>query len=562
MKPSNARSPTGGQTCLSSPAHSCDSTGSSPSLKEKLMRNSSSSSGIDNNGIHAVGQRNTLKQTVHSYIEWAKKNQGNVIKWTIFDDRRIISLDDLHSRMRDYHVANSPPVTLFPLVNEMLLEREFEVAFHYYRVVSSASAASAIKSVSVGNIHKVLNEELNLSSINGRSHSNNGNGVDLLWIHMTNCSCMSTILNHFHVSHIFQLYFTDERPHSSFISSASELILTLMSCRLGRRGIAQLNKVYIYVRGNLCITFEMDPVPDLDRSMQMSQLTGLGLSRSDSGMVSTDIDINTGNPVLLQSTNADSAYCQRDTVVSNVIDRINSNEVCIANATQLLCELATQNLLIQTSLLDFCSLSIFYFRDKLNRSQFEMVKGDADRKVRVIESCLMMLQSFASDAEDAVRGANLDYAYIVQGIYLFVCSVRPLGERLIIIIICLFFSYSENRRAHNNNNNNDLGNSNEEELLHEVRTSLNDDNTNINNIIATTSDRANDAAHSLSTAASHTDEFNLVILLETLVDFYQSNVNAINSELLEARATYEDMNDKSTVTHNSITVPMMSKLIA
>jgi hypothetical protein len=45
-----------------------------------------------------------------------------------------------------------------------------------------------------------------------------------------------------------------------------------------------------------------------------------------------------------------------------------------------------------------------------------------------------------------------------------------------------------------------------------------------------------------------------VILLEMLLDFYRSNVSAIHSELVEARATYEDMNDKSTITHNGIAV--------
>jgi hypothetical protein len=489
MKPSSPSAPTGGTPINSTPGGSFDNGSSSRSLGEKLLKSSSFSyrsstsaysgdgsggeSGNNTGGNGggnvsqvcrpstvakpSTGRKSVLRQTLHTYVEWAKKNERDAIKWTIFDDRRIVSLDDLHSRMRDYHVANSPPVSLHPLANE-LFEREFEAAFQYYRVMSTSTSSKAasrtasqgLKTVSIGNMSRVLTEELTLASIDnfttrsssGSNKSSSGSGVtDLLWIHVTNCSCMSTILAHFRVSHIFQLYFSDERPHSSFISSSSELILTLMSIRLGRHESATLNKIYIYIRDNLCITFEMDPVPNLDNLLddenEFDNISGMGLHASSwsssppptysSGMNTTTTRPTTAtatpiatptSPATSTPTSPSTSATPRSgagTVVTAILQRLRDDEIQITNPTQLLCDLATQNLLIQTSLLEFCSISIFYFRNQLNQVSFEMIKGDADRKVRVIESCLMLLKSFASDAEDAIEGANLDYIFVVQG---------------------------------------------------------------------------------------------------------------------------------------------------
>jgi hypothetical protein len=58
-------------------------------------------------------------------------------------------------------------------------------------------------------------------------------------------------------------------------------------------------------------------------------------------------------------------------------------------------------------------------------------------------------------------------------------------------------------------------------------------------------------------AHSQSADFDKLILLETLLDLYRSCSSALASEAMEALTTYEDMNDKSTITHNSITVRRM-----
>lgn len=54
----------------------------------------------------------------------------------------------------------------------------------------------------------------------------------------------------------------------------------------------------------------------------------------------------------------------------------------------------------------------------------------------------------------------------------------------------------------------------------------------------------------------HTRDFIKETMMEALLDLHRSRLAALNSELQEAQATYEDMNDKSTVTHNNITVAL------
>lgn len=345
------------------------------SLGENLI------SARDGKGSSAKPKGGSAIDAIDRRAAWAeRRSQWDMnIRWTIFDDRRILSLDDLHSRMRDYHVVNTPPISLPCFGNGEIFEREFEVAFQYHlvpgpaatRAPPSSSGEKPVKNVPIGHLTKVLMEILNNSILETPGK------VNLLWIHVLNPSSLLTVLTHFRVSHMFQVYFGDERPHSSFVASTDELILSLMSCVLQVNNLVQLNKLFIYIRNNLCITFEMDPVPSLELLS-----TGESLTAS---------------------------------VASGVLERV--GQISLTNTTQLLCALATQNLSTQTRLLDFCTISVYYFRNKLNQAQFEMVRGDADRKVRVVEASLLIMQSFAKGAATAIESASLDYAYTAQGIY-------------------------------------------------------------------------------------------------------------------------------------------------
>jgi hypothetical protein len=58
-------------------------------------------------------------------------------------------------------------------------------------------------------------------------------------------------------------------------------------------------------------------------------------------------------------------------------------------------------------------------------------------------------------------------------------------------------------------------------------------------------------------AHSQSADFDKILLLERLLDLYRCCSSALASEAMEALTTYEDMNDKSTITHNSITVRRM-----
>jgi hypothetical protein len=437
---------------------SASASSATPSLREKLVTSRISSSsnpqstprssqqdqngqqnGHDNNDKHQNQQDIRKRSWFRTYVEWAKSGEKkSEIKWTLFDDRRILSLDDLHSRMRDYHVVNTPPLQPYPQASE-IFEREFECAFQFVHVKSpsprgqggsQSPGLETVKKVSVGTMTKTLAEELCENNYDVSQTS-------LLWVHIVSCSCIPTILAHFQVSHMFQLYFGDERPHSSFISSSTELMLTLMSFRLAPEEQALLNKIYIYIRGNLCITYEMDPVPSLEQqaSILMERSSRVDSSNDAQPPRSPQPDALFSMTSQPDHWTPQEQYPQQYVVAGEVLNRIINKTTEVREPTRLLYELAAQNLLIQSSLLDFCALSIFYFRNKLNQKQFEMIQYDADRKVRVVELAVMLLKSFANDAETAIEAANLDYSFVIQGKTAF-SSIYLLLMHLFIENIC------------------------------------------------------------------------------------------------------------------------------
>ena len=292
-----------------------------------------------------------LADTIKNYMAWAKKNSKYVMKWTILDDRKLLSLDNVYARFRDYNLARSPPLRLAD-ARSNLTNGDIDVAFEYY----SKRALKPVLNCDADN---------KLSDLVGSV-----NRSEFQWINVNNVLALDKVLTIFDVPHTFQLYFHDIRPHSSFISSTSEFLISLCSLHLDRQTV-RLNKLFVFVRGTLCITFELDPAPDFD-----------------------------------------STFTSKATIVMAYMARLESGSALESdNPLMLLFELACQNLMWQSSLIYFCSISTYYFRSFLDKRQFEMISGNIDRKVRIIESCLVMLLSLAEDSYASVRKAAANYTY-------------------------------------------------------------------------------------------------------------------------------------------------------
>lgn len=371
-------------------------------LKAKLMP--------DHLEVQGSGRENTTKNPIVSrrrskvngmgrQSAFHKSRSGKYkMVWTALDSIRLSSLDNLYSRSREYHNnvhAFKVPETL--RMNDGLNRKQTssdldlttlpdEVMLEY--MVCQRETPSSSSSNFVTSSPRTPNSSLHsLPPSKGRASSSRllrpvtlaaldefiarkaiipQQGV--LWINIKDSICLERVFEHFNLHPINLIYFQDLRAHSTFIENSNGLVLSLTSCRLHERETCVMSKLFVFVCKGLCITFEHELMPALDRPPSFHSSPVEAVSRS-------------------LMAHIDDSY-----------DRF-----AAIGAPFLMFELVVEALALQDTLLEFCSIAIFHFSSCIKQSNMNLFDGVFDRQVRTMESVLVMLDTQTKDSLQATQ---------------------------------------------------------------------------------------------------------------------------------------------------------------
>jgi hypothetical protein len=314
------------------------------------------------------------------------------IKWTVLDEEKLNSIDRLHRRSRDsFNTIHSFAVDaskMAALSNDDDADADSRHVMKYIHFTPAVAGAAHSKPQKVGfscvglpevgtffaRYTTALLEEspsktASPASVSVRKsslpvHIQKRASSGVLWIVVLEADFVDVVLRHFQVHNVFVNYFHDQRPHSSFLESDAGFFVSICSCNLQNDDrVCKILKTYIFVSAGLCIMFERELMPALD-----------------SHESSANFD---KNPEVVSNS-----LMQRIDTVAAVFGSL--------GAPYLMFELLTENIRLQSSLFRFCSATIFYFKNLIRMNDKDLFDGNIDRKVRVIESCLVLLEKHAT----------------------------------------------------------------------------------------------------------------------------------------------------------------------
>lgn len=299
-----------------------------------------------------------------------KKVPVRDIQWTVIDDFKLDSIDRLHRRSREcQHVAHTVAHSSAVIEDESA-DHEIVLQYVYY---DNAIPFSDKLVVTVRGCE--------MTSFFDRIGGTRSGGF--LWVNIIDCNFIDIILTFFRVHIIFQSYFHDHRPHSSLLESSGGSFFSLSSCSLNpTNNECRMTKLYMFANANLLITFEHELLPDVSNIFGQSEANRLQHHNNNKSIDS-----------ITTSTIA-------STVASNIIRQLPKSYAlyCQLGVSYLLFEMIVETVRQQSTLLQFCSIAIYYFKNLIRKNHQDLFDGFIDRKVRVIESCLVLMEMQALDS--------------------------------------------------------------------------------------------------------------------------------------------------------------------
>lgn len=269
--------------------------------------------------------------------------------WTLWDEKRfmqhlffllkltlplirLIELDNLHSRSREYHnnIHTFTTRVTDGYVNPS--SDSNDAAFHY-------SIWSPHSSPRIHGVVKECDASIQLPLLKPPK-----SGV--LWIHLEKVGNVVDVMKQFHLHDAFAIFFMDLRAHSSIVELPKGILLSLCTVHIDEERCL-MHKMYAYTSHGLCITFEHELIPDLTMRVDSNQpIEYEGTSMSSFPNVSQR-----------KSNVIYSRLCAIIPLVGIKLSTVGSG--------YLLFQLVMEMLSIQDPLLEFCSRSIFYHKNLL-----------------------------------------------------------------------------------------------------------------------------------------------------------------------------------------------------
>ena len=296
---------------------------------------------------------------------------GEVINWTSADLARLMSIDELHTRLLEYHNnvhartiygvdifnneqgkyrwkdpkdKSTPPV---PKTND----KDIVVLIKHFGAESSDFQPQWLH-------FDAMNVWLDKKKLDKNQMDKH---TPLTWIHVKDPAVIGALAMRFGMHELCVSAFSDLRAFSSFIPVHGAVFLSFCTFQLDRTK-ANMFKVFTYVSGNVVITFEREIMPDL---------------------------LDADGPV-------------QDNVCAELMAR---HEQLGKNCRKLggvylMYSLALQSLSLQDPIIDFFSRTLHYFKQKVTTRQFHKDKLMIARQMHAVAMAVTMVKNSIMHAED------------------------------------------------------------------------------------------------------------------------------------------------------------------
>jgi Mg2+ and Co2+ transporter CorA len=303
----------------------------------------------------------------------------NYVDWTNADHARLLSIDDLHTRLLEYH-NNVHARAIYGVDGHNIAHSTTD-----FLVATANSTEPSSPSKSMNNEHSRFGSDdviqvkhfsantkmdspkfLNYKSMNiwlDKHYTKNPQlNSELLWVHIKDPAVLPTIAERFDMHELCHAGFSDLRAYSSFIPLHGSVFLSFCTFSLGIKK-ANMFKVFIYVTKNVVVTFEREIMPDL-----------------------LEID----GPI-------------QDNVCTTVMSQHHKlhKNCCNLGGVYLMYCLALQSLSMQDTVIDFFSRALYYFKQKVSTRQYHKEKLKVARQMHCVSVSVTMIKNSVIHAEES-----------------------------------------------------------------------------------------------------------------------------------------------------------------
>ncbi len=301
--------------------------------------------------------------------------KGDAINWTTSDLARLLSIDELHTRLLEYHNnvhartiygtdtgvsmnglgawlgkdskdnrGNSAKINL-PHFNE----KDIVVQIKLF------SESSAKESPVFMTYNKLSNWLIEYSD------SRRVQQAKLVWIHIKDPAVLPELAEKFNIHELCMSAFSDLRAFSSFIPVTGAVFMSFCTFMLERTK-ANMFKVFIYVTKEVVVTFEREIMPDM---------------------------LEEHGPV-------------QDQVCSSIMARHEKihRGCCNLGGIYLMYRLSLQSLAVQDSIIDFFSRTLYFFKQNVSTRQYHKDKLKIARQMHAVSVAVTMVKNSIMHAED------------------------------------------------------------------------------------------------------------------------------------------------------------------
>ena len=294
---------------------------------------------------------------------------GEAVNWTTADQARLLSIDELHTRLLEYHnnvharnvigddvFNNSQNKYQWKGGTKPISANDKDIV-----VVIKNFGDESVSSAPMFLHFDAMNAWLDKRHVDASHVSNKSGPTSLIWIHVKDPAVLGALAARFEIHELMVAGFSDLRAFSTFMPVGSSVFISLCTFQLERTK-ANMFKVFMYVSQNVVITFEREIMPDL---------------------------LDADGPV--QDGVCTEVMCRHDKLVKNIRK---------LGGVYLMYTLALQALSTQDAIIDFFSKTLYYFKQKVTTRQFHKEKLKIARQMHAVSMSVTMVKNSIMHAED------------------------------------------------------------------------------------------------------------------------------------------------------------------
>ena len=300
--------------------------------------------------------------------------------WTVADHYRLYAIDRLQTRIMEYH-NNVHRRGRFVDMNSNSIRPEDVVAF--FMTCSASHSDKLFQPIE----KSILPTLLRKSSSYLKSKPSSG----VQWLHMMDLSVLSIIAEELHFDPMVKDHFGDLRFHSMSVPLLGGCCISICYFQMDPFTLTVgMYKLYFYVTHGFILTFVAELMPDVDAVKSSSSNS----ARERDALALQNLLSTDDMPVPI------------DAVFNAVADRWESLTTRAAELGPMLvfCELASEALIAQDTLMEFLSRSIFHFKKKTSFRMSYRKKLQLVKRLHIVGTGINMVESCTSAASQVVTG--------------------------------------------------------------------------------------------------------------------------------------------------------------